>query len=150
MIRIPFSGDSESTRSLRRCVQHAAREMNVSEFHIAMVMSHFFEEMSYQMAKNRLVAIPCFGTFGPKAWFPRNDPDAPGFAYPAFSGAVPLRNLVRSQCPATGAALDGINRCRRHHHPSSRRDRESRMPFSAHRAFRQRVEAQARRLGFET
>lgn len=150
MIQIPFASKSADTEPLRRCIAHAANEMGVSQFHVALLMSYFFEELSAQMGRNRLVSVPSFGTFGPKAWFPRHDPDAPGYCYPAFSGAVPLRNFIRLTCPATGAALDALDRHRRHSHPSSRRDRDARMPFSAQRAFRDRVRAQARRLAIET
>ena len=149
MIQIPFSGDSESTAPLRRCIERAAGEMGVSDYHAALLVSHFFEELTTQVSRNRVVRVPGFGAFGPKAWFPRNDPEAPGYAYPAFSAAVPFRNFVRLQCPATGAALDALDRHRRHAHPSSRRDRSARMPFTAFRAFRERISVQARRSGFD-
>ncbi len=150
MIQIPFSGDAESTEPLRRCIKRAANEMGVSEFHAALLMSYFVEELSHQVANNRVVRIPGFGVFGAKVWHPRHDPDAVAYAYPAFSAAVPFRNLVRSHCPATGAALDAIDRHRRHAHESSRHDRSGRMPWSAQKAFRDRIAAQARRLGFQT
>ena len=150
MIRIPFSGDAESTEPLRRCIQRAADEMNVSEFHVALVMSHFLEELSHQVAGNRVVRVPGFGVFGAKVWQPRNRAGALGYCYPAFSAAVPFRNLVNLSCPPHGAALDAIDRHRRHSHESSRIDRAGRMPSSAQQASRDRVSAQAKRWGFET
>jgi hypothetical protein len=150
MIQIPFSGDAESTEPLRRCIQRAAHQMNASEFHAALLMSHFLEELSHQVAKNCVVRVPGFGVFGAKVWHPRHDPDALPYAYPAFSASVALRNLVSLQCPPTGAALDAIDRHRRHSHASSGHDRSGRVPWSAHKAFRERITAQAKRLGFET
>jgi hypothetical protein len=149
LLRIPFSGHSEATKPLRRCVERAAHEMGVSEFFAATLMSHFLEELCHQVGQNRLVRIPGLGAFGPKVWHPRHDPDALSSAYPAFSAAVPFRNLVRATCPTNGAALDAIDDHRRHAHQSSRRNRESRMPSSTFRAFRDRIKAQARRLGFD-
>lgn len=149
MIQIPFGGTAASTEPLRRCIKRAASDMGVSEFHAAMLMSHFCEQVCCEVAMNRLVSVPGFGVFGPKVWTPRHDPDEPGYCYPAFSAAVPFRNMVRAMCPPSGAALDAIDRRRRHSHPSSRRDRTARNPCSAQRAFRERIRAQARRLGME-
>lgn len=147
MIKIPFSGDSEKTAPLRKCLERTANEMGVSEFHVAMVMSHFLEEVCEQVAKNQVVRIPCFGVFGAKTWVSRKDLEEPAYCYPAFSANVPFRNLVRLCAPPDRSALDEIDSHRRHAHHSSHRDRSGRMPWSAHKALRTQIRAQAKRYG---
>jgi hypothetical protein len=114
-----------------------------------MLMSHFFEAISDEVCRNRLVRIPGFGAFGAKAWFSKHDPELTGACYPAFSAAVPFRNAVRFQCPPTGASLDAIDRHRRHSHRSGRPERSGRSPWSTHRAMRKQIAAQARKLGLD-
>ena len=150
MIQIPFSGDTESTIPLVRCIERAAREMHMSEPQVALIMSHFMEELAHQVASNHAVRIPGFGVFGLKVWNPRHDPQALPYCYPAFSGNLPFRNLVRSCASAYGPAVEAIDRHRRHNHPSSHKDRGHRAAWSAQQAFRERISAQARRLGYET
>ena len=64
------------------------------------------------ICRNQMVSIPCFGYFGPRAYFPKYKDSGPQqmHCYAAFVPAKPLQNAVRLMVPATGVALWGINR----------------------------------------
>ena len=149
LLDIPFFADARWSAPFHSCIRRAADETGRNEFEVAIVMSYFFQELTEQVAMNRVVRIPGIGVFGVKLYYPRNDPHALGRTYPAFSGSSAFRNYVATCCPPIGAAVDAIDRHRRHNHPSSRPDRSTDRPHTALRAFRERVRAQGRRIGIE-
>ena len=149
MVRVPFSGKSEAGQPLLRCVRRAALETGLTDFQVAMVVSFFFEELANEVGAGRVVRVPGIGAFGALLWRPRHGPDAPAYAYPAFSGSDAFRQQVKWECPADGAADRTLRRHRQSRHPSGADGRQSRRTRSAMRAFRERVRAQARRLGYD-
>ena len=147
LVKIPFMAAAEDAAPLRQCIATAAREAGMSEHLVAILMSRFFEEISEQVSRGRVVRIPGFGIFGPRAWTPRNA--GLPYCFPAFSAARGFREQTKLCCPVDGAATEAVSRHRRHHHTSSRPERAHCRPFTAMRAFRSRVRAEASRIGQE-
>ena len=148
LLHIPFSSSSEASGPLMRCIRYAANQCEFSEHQVAIIMSHFLEELTLQVEVGKVVRIPGFGNFGVKVWQPRNNPDATErYCYPAFSAARPFRNVVRLYAYASSASAEAIDRHRRHSHHTSKKGRDHQNPITASRAFRDRIRAQAARMG---
>ena len=145
-IRIPYIPNSAQAQPLRRCIQITAERTGHSDYEVATVMSHFLEEVSNEVCRNRLVRIPGFGAFGPKA--SKAKPGKQRRIYPAFSPFRGFQEMCNMTCMPSGPALDAIDKHRRHHHPSSKPDRHS-TPFTAMDAFRRQIRNQAERLGMK-
>jgi nucleoid DNA-binding protein len=149
LVTIPFSSEAEKFEPLRACIRYAAEHTSVSEIDVALVLSYFLEAVMFEVGANHLVNIPGFGVFGPKGWQPRNDPDAPPHCYPAFSACRSFRQYVKLHTDPAGPGLDRLDAHRRHHHLSSKPDRTvGCRPDRTMAAWRERLVAQARRIGY--
>jgi len=149
-MRIPYYSSSERAAPLQRCIDKAAREMGMSEYVVATVMSHFLEQIEEEVARGRMVRLPGFGAFGPKLF--RGTPVTGPRYYPAFSSARCWKNLMRMFCKPSPAELEAIQQHRRRHNPSEgcvNAPHSSSRPFTAHRSFREKLLQQARKLGRE-
>lgn len=143
---VPFAPKSPKYQSLLRCVKHAAAEMGVSEFLAAKIMSHFLEQVAAEVAAGKTVRIIGFGMFGPKpAGRSRRR------AAPFFEPACSFNCEVEATCSM--AKAEKGRKARRtyyhSHHPSSSKGRSSPRVFTAQASFREQLDVQARKMGFD-
>ena len=147
LIKVRFMSDQAQARPLVACIERAAREMGMTEFAVAELMSHFLEELCTQACRNRVVLVPGLGKFGQRGYWP-SDPELRAYCFPAFVPARSFRRMVAFRLSRAQGSFDAVRRHRRHHHPSSRPEKCSSRPFMAFRVFRRHMGEQARRLGY--
>lgn len=147
-IRIPFASTSESAEPLRQCLEQTAERSGLEVYQAALIISHFWDAVADQVCRGRAVSIPGFGRFGALVWTPRKAGLSP-HCYPAFSASRAYRALVAFACSPESGCVRSMMRHRRHHHLSSRPDRRRARTFTALKAFRDRIVADARDYGFD-
>jgi hypothetical protein len=144
---------SDRNATLAEVVNYTADQMGVDEFHVAEMMSHFFERLAFQVAAGKDVLIPCFGLFGVSVYeSKKNGPDRPlPRPYPAFSGARPFRNEVIACCPRNTELSIPIRKHRKHNHHSTTvaNGKDSQRTMTAMSQFRDRLQAERRKRGYD-
>jgi len=145
-ISIPFMPKSVKAQPTVRCVQHAARNMGVSEHFALNLVAHFLEKVGEETAAGRVVRIPGFGIFGTHLFIPKKKGKEP-YCMPSFSAARPFREEVFQCCTPSMAQDKALRNHRKSNHLTSGAKKNTARVFTAMKAMRDRVDAQARRLG---
>ena len=143
MIRIPF-GDRRQRNALAHVVEGAAEAAGIGPYQLAVIMTHFFEQLALAVAAGETVTIPGFGQFVPVAWQP-HDATQPKVALPRFLAATGFKQEVRQHCPITKAQNLDVSAYLRRHATRIARSMTRARTSSAMDAMRHRLMAQARR-----
>lgn len=151
-VQIPFLRKNQEALPIRRIIQRAAIEMNMSDFSTALIASHLFEGIIREVSMGNAVTIPILGMFAPVTWTPRVG-QSPSHAAPRFAGSRAFRNQVAICCTPFPRAQQLFENYTRNHHRSANApetdDRRTSSGFKGFQAWRDRVEAQARELGVD-
>jgi hypothetical protein len=144
LTKIPFLSPEDGA-AFHRAIRVAAREMHLSEHQVAVIAADFFACIAQEVAAGKRVVLPGFGVFEPVV---KRGPKHTRVA-PRFRPARGFRKAVRETCPPDAAEAGGavLRKVQRRHHPTSRPDRLASRTFTGMAAFRQRIEADARRMG---
>ncbi len=145
-VRIPFMPKSEQAKPLQDVIHDTAQAMGVSDHFAANLMTYFLENVAAQAAKGKVVRIPGFGIFTAYGYTPRK-PGLEHYCLPSFTASKAFRNELRQCLPYPRHRNKEIDNYRRTNHASSRAKSDTSRTFTAMKAFRTRVDAQARRLG---
>ena len=146
IVKMPFSPKAESSAPLRRCIERTARSMGMSEHSTALLMSHFLENIVLEVASGNAVSIPGFAIIAPVRWESRSG-DGEAYATPRFCAAIGFKNEVKTCCSSFPRAERAFQNYRCSHR--SRKRLRSRRSFTTQKAFRDRIEADARRQGID-
>ncbi len=106
MIKIPYL-TREKAAPLARAIRDTALTTGASEYQVYLMMTHFFENIVKEIAKDNTVRIPAFGIFYAYRYVPKKKGLA-AYAAPAFYFARFARVEVRNCCseyPVSGNAL---------------------------------------------
>jgi hypothetical protein len=140
---------SEQARPLQNAIHHAAQEMGVSDHFAANLMSYVFEKIVAEVSKGEVVRIPGFGIFGAYGYVPRK-PGLESYCLPSFAGSRAFRNELRECLPFEKNRNETLYIYRGTNHATSRAKSHTSRTFTAMKAFRTRVDAQARKLGIQS
>ena len=151
-MQVPFLSNRASAQPFRRVIQRTADRFALSDFTVALIASHFFEGIIREVASGRAVTIPMLGMFAPIRW---KSPVGkfPAHATPRFSASRAFRTEVANSCSPNPDAQKLFENYRKNHNrsgnPESKVPRRNSTGFTASLAFRQQIEAQARRIGLD-
>jgi len=145
MLRIPFAPNQESAAGLREVIKRTARSIGLNEFQVAMVVSHFFDSLADAVGRGEIVTIPTLGKFSPWAWKQKFG-DQREFVVPRFIPARSFSKKVRLECLVSNACNRVAENYRKNNTNTSGMMTSART-FTAMKAFRERLVAQANRLG---
>lgn len=152
-IHVPFLNNQDEAHPLRACVARAVRELGVDDFLVARIMTYFLEELTVQVSKGRVVRIPGFGNFGARLSKPKTRHSDPTRTektlptpYPTFSPSKAFRNEVAMNCPLD-PVVDRTMRAHQRRNNLGQPGRETAMPFTALKRWREILAAQERREG---
>lgn len=151
-MRIPFLSNRESALPFRRIIERTANEMALSDHLVALVASHLFQGVIREVSMGQAVAIPPFGMFAPISW---SSPTGkyPTQSTPRFCPSRAFKNEVASSGTPFPRAEEKFVNYRRNHHrsgnPETKAARKDSRGFTASLAFRQQIEAQARKIGLD-
>ncbi len=148
MFKTPFARNRDDFATFEKCIMHAATGTSSTEFLVAEMLTHFLEELCAQVFKNRIVEIPGLGKFGWQGYYPHRE-DLRPYVFPAFNPSREFSKSVRQGGSPQGLDVDAVTRYRRHHHPTSRRDKVASRPFKAFETMRHHIKKQAQRVGYE-
>jgi nucleoid DNA-binding protein len=140
---------SAQGKPLQDAVHRAAQEMGVSDHFAANLMTYWLEEVAAQVDRGKVVRIPGFGIFTAYGYTPRKK-GIPPYCLPSFVGAKPWRNELRQCLPFRRHNNKAIDNYRQTNHGTSRAKSDTSRVFTTMKAFRERIDAQAKRLGVKS
>lgn len=143
MPRVPFLADADDAKPIMRAVRETAAAYGMSEFLVAKIMSHFLQIAAEEVAAGRAFRIPGFGMFAAKP-VGRNQRPAP-----CFVASRGFNNEVEATCSPESAAASAkaVRNAYHSHHPSTRKGKSQRV-MTSQVAFREQLDADARKMGF--
>jgi len=147
-MRIPFVVNQDDAEPLKRIVFAVAKRTNTTPYMAATFMSYFLEELACEVAKGNAVSLPGFGLFAPVTVKPKFT-DKEIHASPRFSASRVFRQEVAATCTPYPVGAIKWDRYIRSHRLSSKPYRSGGRVFTAQRAFRDRVRAQAVKAGID-
>lgn len=129
---------------LNDVIARTAYDSGRSTSEVARTMTFFFQHLTQQMARGKVVSIQGFGAFG--AWLDERksvlarDPIAR--CRPEFSAARGLRETVALTAPFSRVGKQKLGNHRKSHSLGSRATRSSSRVFSSSQAIRDAIDAQ--------
>ncbi len=148
-VHVPFMSKSAQGKPLQDAIHLAAQEMGVSDHFAANLMTYVLEDIAAQVCNGKVVRIPGFGIFTAYGYTPRKKGIEP-YCLPSFVGSKPFRNQLRQCLPHRRHNNKAIDNYRQTNHGSSRAKSDTGRVFTSMKAFRTRVDAQAKRLGIKS
>lgn len=145
-LKIPFVSTSDHSKPVSRVIRSVADKMGFSEGTAALTLSHFCEEIAKEVAMGNAVTIPAFGMFAPVRWEPRVGHEAPAIATPRFYPSQCFKNEVSLSCDPWPKAERYYNNYRKNHTNYKNKKVTRKTVHTGQKAFRDRVEAQCRRM----
>lgn len=140
---------SEQARPLQNAIHFAAQQMGTSDHFAANMMSFILEAITAEVCKGEVVRIPGFGIFAAYGYVPRK-PGLESYCLPSFAGSRAFRNELRQCLPYHRHRNRELYNYRGTNHATSRAKSATSRTFTAMKAFRTRVDAQAKRLGIKS
>ena len=133
---------AEKSEPLKRIVKQTALRSGCSEMTVAFIMSHFLEQMAFEIASGKEVIIPGFGAFAAVNYNPKK-PGLLSYPTPRFYPSRGFRNEVSLTCPKSNRREADFEKYRKRHSLWNDKKKKHAMVFSAMESFRQQVKAQA-------
>lgn len=140
--RVPHLAKADDAKPIMRAVRATAAEYGLSEFLVAKVMSRFLQAAAEEVAAGRVFRIPAFGIFAARPVGKRGRPA------PCFVASRCWNNEVEATCSPEAAARGkkAIRAAYHSHHPSTRSGKHQRV-MTGQVAFRDQLDADARKMG---
>lgn len=140
---LPFSNSKHS--ALGRLIERSAQQANVTDYHMAWLMTYFLDTLTRMVCEGEAITIPGVGQFAPFLWHSKKKPDHPGVVVPRFQSALCFKQQVMTCCLRANAKNIPVSNYKKTNATPIDRPLTSARSFTALGAFRDRIMAQARR-----
>jgi hypothetical protein len=99
-VKVPYFSREEYANPLRACIARVVVETGLTPEDAHIAMTYFLEELVEQVAKGKVVSVPCFGVFFAIPVTPKHGYEkGMTFSCPRFRPHVPFQNYVKLVCP---------------------------------------------------